>query len=122
MDQNFNSQPYFHISVVSEMLDLHPQTIRNYERMGLINPARTDGKVRRFSQKDVNKVNRIKTFTGMGINLAGVEIILKLLEQLDEMEKELKKLEEQSKHINSLKEENQCACKEQNSEKRNIKE
>lgn len=91
MDEDYSSQPYFHISIVSEMLDLHPQTIRNYERMGLVNPARTDGGVRVFSQKDVNRVKRINSFTNMGVNLAGVEIILKLLDRIDDMEKDMDK-------------------------------
>ncbi|MCE1248140.1 MAG: MerR family transcriptional regulator [Firmicutes bacterium] len=87
MNGDMESMPFFHISVVSQMLNLHPQTIRNYERMGLIAPSRTDGKMRLFSQKDVNKVKRIHTYTSMGVNLAGVEIIMKLLERIDEMER-----------------------------------
>lgn len=91
MSEEKDSHSYFHISVVSEMLDLHPQTIRNYERMGLIKPARTDGRMRLFSGHDINRVKKISTYTDMGVNLAGVEIILKLLERIDNMEEEMEK-------------------------------
>ena len=91
MNEEMDTHPYFHISVVSEMLDLHPQTIRNYERMGLIKPARTDGRVRLFSRHDIEKVKKISTYTDMGVNLAGVEIILKLLERIESMEEEMQK-------------------------------
>ena len=80
------NQPYFHISIVSEMLNLHPQTIRNYERMGLIMPARTDGRMRLFSRQDVERVRKINSYTNMGVNLAGVEIILKLLDQIENLQ------------------------------------
>lgn len=80
------NQPYFHISIVSEMLNLHPQTIRNYERMGLIRPARTDGRMRLFSRQDVERVRKINSYTNMGVNLAGVEIILKLLDQIENLQ------------------------------------
>ena len=90
MQDNMN-QPYFHISVVSEMLNLHPQTIRNYERMGLIKPARTDGRVRLFSRKDVEIVRKINSYTNMGVNLAGVEIILKLLDQIENLQNRMER-------------------------------
>jgi MerR family transcriptional regulator/heat shock protein HspR len=78
-------QPWFHISVVAEMLGIHPQTIRNYERMGLIRPSRTDGNMRLFSLEDVECVRRIQSYTNVGVNLAGVEIIMKLLDQIQQM-------------------------------------
>jgi MerR family transcriptional regulator/heat shock protein HspR len=87
MNGDMESLPFFHISIVSQMLNLHPQTIRNYERMGLITPSRTEGKMRLFSQSDVKKVKRIHAYTSMGVNLAGVEIIMKLLERIDELER-----------------------------------
>lgn len=96
MEYERESQPYFHISAVSEILNLHPQTIRNYERMGLVKPARTDGKVRLFSRNDINRVKKIYTYTNMGVNLAGVEIILKLLDHIDQIQSDM---EEQMEEI-----------------------
>ncbi len=89
MNNSQKSRPYFHISVVSQMLGLHPQTIRNYEKMGLIHPARTKGNVRLFSLEDVERVRKIHSYTNMGVNLAGVEIIMKLLDQMHQMEREM---------------------------------
>jgi MerR family transcriptional regulator, heat shock protein HspR len=89
MRDNLEDQPYFHISIVSEMLSIHPQTVRNYERKGLLEPSRTQGNMRLFSQADVERIRRIHTYTNIGVNLAGVEIIMKLLDQMDEMREQL---------------------------------
>ena len=78
-----NSQPYFVISVVSKMLNIHPQTIRHYERLGLINPHRTEGKMRLYSKRDIDRLEKICSFTDLGVNLAGVEIIVNLLEKME---------------------------------------
>lgn len=77
------------ISRIAEMLDIHPQTIRYYERLGLIKPARKRGNVRLYSKQDIKKLEQISTFTEMGVNLAGVEIILKLLDQVEQLKKEI---------------------------------
>jgi MerR family transcriptional regulator, heat shock protein HspR len=93
MNNDQEKQAIFHISIVSEMLNLHPQTIRNYERMGLVQPSRTDGNMRLFSSLDVEKISRIHTYTNMGVNLAGVEIILKLLDQMREMQEDMDRVQ-----------------------------
>lgn len=91
MREGREDQPFFHISVVSEMLQIHPQTIRNYERKGLLEPSRTQGNMRLFSRFDVESIKRIHTYTNMGVNLAGVEIILKLLERMDQMREDMER-------------------------------
>lgn len=78
----------FAISVVASQLNLHPQTIRYYERLGLIAPSRTAGRRRLFSRRDVERLERIHSFTTLGVNLAGVEIIVKLLERMDAVQTE----------------------------------
>lgn len=84
-------EPVFLISIVSKMLDIHPQTLRQYEKEGLIEPNRTDGKMRLYSQRDVDKIKTILKLTrDMGINLAGVDFILKLKSKLDEQDVLLK--------------------------------
>lgn len=85
-----NSTPKYVISIASEILGIHPQTLRQYERLGFIIPARTDGKNRLYSEEDIDKVRFITKLTReMGVNLAGVEIILNLQEQISILNKEL---------------------------------
>jgi MerR family transcriptional regulator, heat shock protein HspR len=83
---------YFSISAVAEMFSIHPQTIRLYEQEGLISPKRTDGNTRLFSEEDVNKLEEIVYLTHrLGINLAGVEMVLKLKRQIKKLQKEMNK-------------------------------
>jgi MerR family transcriptional regulator/heat shock protein HspR len=81
---------YFSISAVAEMFSIHPQTIRLYEQEGLITPKRTEGNTRLFSEEDVNKLEEIIYLTHhLGINLAGVEMVLKLKKQIKKLQKEM---------------------------------
>jgi MerR family transcriptional regulator, heat shock protein HspR len=74
------------ISVAAELAGVHPQTLRTYERKGLIKPARTSGGTRRYSQRDVERVRLIQDLTqGEGINLAGVLRILALQDEIEEL-------------------------------------
>lgn len=105
-------EPYFVISVVSKMLKIHPQTIRHYERLGFLNPHRTEGNMRLFSRKDVERLEQICSFTNMGVNLAGVEIIVKLLQKMEAIK------EEMEQQINVLKKEKEQLIKQyENKEK-----
>ncbi|HEB9332521.1 TPA: helix-turn-helix transcriptional regulator [Campylobacter coli] len=80
-------EPVYLISVVAKVLSIHPQTLRQYEREGLIEPSRTDGKIRLYSQRDIDRIKLILRLTrDMGVNLAGVDVILKLKNQLHEFE------------------------------------
>ncbi|PAF41247.1 helix-turn-helix transcriptional regulator [Helicobacter sp. 11S03491-1] len=80
-------EPVYLISVVAKILEIHPQTLRQYEKEGLIEPNRTDGKMRLYSQRDIDKIKTILRLTrDMGVNLAGVDIILRLKEKLDELD------------------------------------
>ncbi|MBM0636648.1 heat shock transcriptional regulator HspR [Campylobacter sp. VicNov18] len=86
MDHHYD-EPVYLISVVAKVLSIHPQTLRQYEREGLIEPSRTDGKIRLYSQRDIDRIKLILRLTrDMGINLAGVDVILKLKNQLHEFE------------------------------------
>jgi MerR family transcriptional regulator, heat shock protein HspR len=81
---------YFSISAVAEMFSVHQQTIRLYEREGLITPKRSEGNTRLFSEEDVNKLEEIIYLTHqLGINLAGVEMILKLQKKISKLQKEI---------------------------------
>lgn len=85
--QHTYEEPVYLISVVAKVLSIHPQTLRQYEREGLIEPSRTDGKMRLYSQKDIDKIKLILRLTrDMGVNLVGVDVILKLKRQINEFE------------------------------------
>ncbi|CAM2793018.1 MerR family transcriptional regulator [Helicobacter valdiviensis] len=86
-------EPVYLISVVAKILSIHPQTLRQYEREGLVEPGRTDGKMRLYSQRDIDKIKTILRLTrDLGVNLAGVDIILRLKDRLDEQDKEIENL------------------------------
>ncbi len=78
------------ISVVSEMLGIHPQTLRLYEREGFIKPKRSMGNTRLYSEEDVEKLEMIMRLTrDLGVNLAGVEVILSMREKMEQMQQEM---------------------------------
>ncbi len=80
---------YFTISVVSSMFNIHPQTLRLYEREGLIQPERSAGNTRLYSRQDIDHLSTILNLTReMGVNLAGVTIIMDLLQKLREVQEE----------------------------------
>ena len=81
---------YFMISAVAQRYNIHPQTLRLYEREGLLKPSRTDGNTRLYSQEDLEQLETILTLTrDLGVNLAGVEIILNMREKMDRMQHEV---------------------------------
>jgi MerR family transcriptional regulator/heat shock protein HspR len=83
----------FVISVAAELAGVHPQTLRMYERKGLINPQRTSGNTRRYSQHDIDLVRLIQELTqAKGVNLAGVEIVMELTRELEEAESRMERL------------------------------
>jgi len=90
-----NQQPKYTISIVAEIVGLHEQSLRMYERRGLIRPGRSEGNIRLFSDEDVERVRTIKRLIDdLGVNLAGAEVILHMREQMDAMRLELEQLRE----------------------------
>ncbi len=86
-------EPCYTISVVARMVSLHPQTIRNYEQIGLVNPQRTDGNIRLYSQREVERLLKINRLTQeLGVNLAGVEVILRMADQIETLQIEVEVL------------------------------
>jgi MerR family transcriptional regulator/heat shock protein HspR len=78
------------ISVVSEMLGIHPQTLRLYEREGFIKPKRSGGNTRLYSDDDIEKLEMILRLTReLGVNLAGVEVVLSMRERMEQMQREM---------------------------------
>ncbi len=89
-ERNRERRPLYMISVVADMLKVHPQTLRTYEREGLLRPSRTQGNTRLYSQEDVARVELILRLTKeLGVNLAGVEVILNMRDRMETMERQM---------------------------------
>ena len=87
-------RPRYMISVAAELVGMHPQTLRMYEQKGLVRPQRTAGNTRLYSEADLERLRLIQRLTGeLGLNLAGVEAVLGLEEQLQLMQARMKRLE-----------------------------
>ncbi len=90
---NRKKEPVYMIGAVSRMFNIHPQTLRLYEREGLLVPSRTEGKTRLYSQEDIEKLEFILFLTReLGVNLAGVDAILRMKEQMEQMQKQIEYL------------------------------
>ncbi len=88
-----NNEPYYMISVVAKMYNVHPQTLRLYEKHGLLTPSRTEGNTRLYSQKDLERLEVILNLArNLGVNLAGIEVILNMREKMEQMQKEINQL------------------------------
>ncbi len=86
-------EPVYMISVVAQLLEIHPQTLRQYEREGLVNPSRSDGKIRLYSQKNIDEIKMILRLTReLGVNLAGVDVIMQMRDQIEKLEREVDEL------------------------------
>src|SRR5687767_8585238 len=94
-----SAQAYYMISVVAQKYNIHPQTLRLYEREGLLTPSRTDGNTRLYSDEDLQELETILALTrDLGVNLAGVEIILNMRRKMDRMQKEVNEFMQYVKH------------------------
>lgn len=84
-----SEQPMYVISVAAKMVGLHPQTLRHYEGLGLVKPQRTDGNIRLYTPLDIDRLRQISRLTDdLGVNLAGVQIILDMRERLEQLQLE----------------------------------
>lgn len=82
-----SDEPTFVISVAARLVEMHPQTLRYYERAGLVKPKRSRGSIRLYSQRDIDRLRKIaRLVDDLGVNLAGVEVILNLTEKLEVMQ------------------------------------
>ena len=88
------------ISVAAELSGVHPQTLRMYERKGLLAPKRTEGRARRYSERDIEHVRLIQELTqDKGINLAGVEMVIELTELMEQMQERLEQLRAEAEEM-----------------------
>ncbi len=92
-----DDEPCYVISVAAKLVSLHPQTLRYYDRIGLIKPSRTSGRTRLYSQRDIENLRRIARLTDdLGINLAGVEVVINMTRRIEELQLELELAREQA--------------------------
>lgn len=88
-------RPAVFIGVVAEITRVHPQTLRHYERIGLVTPGRSRGNVRLYSQEDIERVRLIQRLTNeLGVNLAGVEVILNMRDRHEQLRQEYERREQ----------------------------
>ena len=99
-ENQLRDEPCFVISVAARMVGVHAQTLRYYERVGIIWPSRTEGRQRLYSMADLERIQRVKALTDeMGVNLAGAEVALKLMSRIEGLEQEVQRL---TREVNGL--------------------
>ncbi len=88
-----NDEPLFVISIAAKMIGMHAQSLRHYERLGLVRPSRSRGRVRLYSQSDIERLRHIQRLVNdLGVNLAGAEVVIRLNERIRRMEEEMERL------------------------------
>jgi MerR family transcriptional regulator/heat shock protein HspR len=91
-----DDRPMYMISVAAEIVGMHPQTLRIYEQKGLVRPKRTPGNTRLYSERDVERLRLIQRLTNeLGLNLAGVETVLRMQDEIDRLQRQIARLERQ---------------------------
>jgi MerR family transcriptional regulator/heat shock protein HspR len=101
MNREMNErEPRYVISVAARMLDVHTHTLRYYERVGIIRPSRSQGNVRLYSDYDIALLKRVKSLVDdMGINLPGVEVILRMMQRVDELQQALEQAQNEIEEL-----------------------
>lgn len=95
-DMMTSASGFFAISVAARLLGVHAQTLRSYERQGLIVPSRTKGRIRLYSLDDIRRAQQVRRLVeDLGVNLAGVEVILRLTERIRTLERQLEQLQQE---------------------------
>lgn len=88
-----DEEPCYVISVAARMVGMHAQTLRYYERMGVLKPSRSQGRIRLYSTADINRLRQVhRLIDELGVNLAGAEVILRMNQRIQEMNEELEEL------------------------------
>ncbi|MBA7634255.1 putative heat shock protein HspR [subsurface metagenome] len=89
-----NTEPCYVISVAAKMVGVQTYTLRYYERVGIIDPSRSPGNIRLYSERDIARLRQVKTLMGdLGVNLAGVEVVLRLAQRMTEVQRRMEELE-----------------------------
>ncbi|WP_026819511.1 heat shock protein transcriptional repressor HspR [Arthrobacter castelli] len=93
--------PLFVISVAAELAEMHPQTLRQYDRLGIVRPNRAPGRARRYSQRDVEALREVQRLSGEGVSLEGIKRILELENQVDALRAKVSELSAELDHARS---------------------
>jgi len=97
---DWESKPRYVISIAARMIGIEAHTLRYYERLGLVQPDRSSGNIRLYSEEDLDRLRYIKTLmSDCGVNLAGVEVVLRLMQRMQEMQSRLEEMEGEVKKI-----------------------
>ena len=101
--RQFEDEPCYVISVAARMLGVHAQTLRYYERAGLLRPSRSRGRIRLYSQSDVIRLRQIQRLVNdLGVNLAGAEVILRMGQRIEQMQAEMEEMRGELQHLRDL--------------------
>lgn len=96
-------EPAFVISVAARMVGMHAQTLRYYERVGLLKPSRSRGRIRLYSLSDINRLRQIqRLINDLGVNLAGAEVIMRMNERIQELSEQVERLERDLQRLRDL--------------------
>ena len=88
-----DDEPLFVISIAAKMVRMHAQSLRHYERLGLVRPSRSRGRVRLYSQSDIERLRHVQRLVNeLGVNLAGAEVVIRLNERIRDIEAEMERL------------------------------
>ena len=94
------TEPRYVISIAARILGVQTHTLRYYERVGVVEPQRSQGNIRLYSERDIEMLRRIKTLVDdLGVNLAGVEVILRMMQHVDQLQNQVGKLESEVKRL-----------------------
>ena len=95
-----NEEPRYVISVAARILGVQTYTLRYYEKIGIIEPSRSRGNIRLYSDRDITRLRRVKTLMeDLGINLAGIEVILRMTQRMTELQRHIEGLESELKRL-----------------------
>lgn len=98
--ERYDTEPRYVISVAARMLDVQTHTLRYYEKVGIIEPHRSRGNIRLYSDRDIAVLQRVKALVDdMGINLPGVEVILRMMERVGDLQNELEQVQRELKKL-----------------------
>jgi MerR family transcriptional regulator/heat shock protein HspR len=96
MEEKYNDEPRYVISVAARMLEIQSHTLRYYEKVGIIEPHRSQGNIRLYSDRDIALLKRVKSLVDdMGVNLPGVEVILRMVQHMGELQNELEEAQQE---------------------------
>ena len=100
-----DSDPRYVISIAARMIGVEAHTLRYYERLGLVQPCRSNGNIRLYSQQDIDRLHYIKALMGdLGVNMAGVEVALHLMQRMEEMQHQLEGMEARIERLMDIEE------------------